>query len=138
MLGICLTRWCFTSYTSLNKEKFMDIVDIVEKQRKFFESHITLDYRFRINALKKLKKAIIDNESKIEEALKADLGKSVFEGFMCEVGMTLSEITFMIKNLKKLMRKKIRFFLYILQFLVLSFLLVDPTFHLKNILKYFL
>ena len=85
----------------------MDIVDIVEKQRKFFESHITLDYRFRINALKKLKKAIIDNESKIEEALKADLGKSVFEGFMCEVGMTLSEITFMIKNLKKLMKKKI-------------------------------
>ncbi|MBQ9790359.1 MAG: aldehyde dehydrogenase family protein, partial [Clostridia bacterium] len=84
----------------------MGIEKIVKLQREFFDTHATLDYRFRIEALKKLKKAIEENENKIAAALKSDLGKSGFESFMCEVGMTLSELSFMIKNLKKLMRKK--------------------------------
>ena len=84
----------------------MEIQELVNKQREFFGTGATLDYKFRIDALKKLKAAIVENESKIMQALKSDLGKSDFESFMCEVGMTLSEITFMIKNLKKLMKKQ--------------------------------
>ena len=37
-------------------------------------------------------------EKEINEALKADLGKSAFEGYMCETGMVLSELSYMIKH----------------------------------------
>ena len=84
----------------------MDIVKLVSSQREFFSSGKTLDYEFRINALKKLKKVILEKQDKITQALKADLGKSAYESFMCEIGLTISEITFMIKHLKKFMKPK--------------------------------
>ncbi len=49
--------------------------DIVEKQRSFFLTHATRDVKFRLAALKKLKKAIQEWEPRIAEALMADLGK---------------------------------------------------------------
>lgn len=82
----------------------MNINSIVDKQREFFKSGKTLDYKFRIEQLKKLRNAIKTKEEKILEALKNDLGKSYYEGYMCEVGMTLSELSYMIKNLKKFMK----------------------------------
>ncbi len=77
------------------------ISELAAKQRKYFESGETLPLNFRIAALKKLYSAIKSHEDAVYAALKSDLGKSDFEGFMCEVGMTLSEITYMIKNIKK-------------------------------------
>ena len=56
--------------------------------------------------LNRLYKSIKDNEKAILEALNKDLGKSEYEAFMCEVGMVLSEISFMLKNLKKLTKKR--------------------------------
>ena len=53
---------------------------------------------FRIQALKKLKDCIIRHENEISAALKNDLGKSAFEGYMCEIGIVLSEITYMLKH----------------------------------------
>ena len=47
---------------------------LVEKQRQFFLTHVTRDVKFRLQALKKLKKTIIEWEPKICEALMADLG----------------------------------------------------------------
>ncbi len=41
-------------------------------------------------------------EGELLAAMEEDLGKSDFEGFMCEVGGVLSEISFLIKNLKRL------------------------------------
>ena len=55
----------------------------------------------RIEALKKLKSIIKENEEKISEALFLDLGKSKFEAFTTEIGVLYLEINFALKNIKK-------------------------------------
>lgn len=82
-------------------EQKLYIENILKQQRSFFKSAATLPVEFRIDALKKLQNAIIENEDKINQAIKADLGKSDFESYMCETGMTLAEITHMLKNVRK-------------------------------------
>ena len=85
----------------------MNIDEILVKQRELFESGKTIDVKFRIEMLKKLYKAVKNNEAEINSALKADLGKSDFEGFMCEVGLSLTEISYMIRHTKGFSRKKL-------------------------------
>ncbi len=79
----------------------MEITEILEAQRAFFHSGATLDVAFRIAHLKKLYAAIQAQEAQINEALRADLGKSGFEGYMCEVGMVLSELSHMIRHVRR-------------------------------------
>ena len=82
----------------------MEIQDIVKKQREFFESNKTFSYSFRKQSLLKLKSVILKYKDEICNALNKDLGKSNTESYMCEVGMTLSEISYMLKHMKKYMR----------------------------------
>lgn len=84
----------------------MDIESVFRKQKLYFATGKTLDYKFRLNALKKLKKAIQQNEKAINEALWKDLHKSEFESYMTEVGFVLEEIGYHIKHLKKWMKPK--------------------------------
>ena len=79
---------------------------ILEKQKQFFRSGATLSVESRVEMLKKLYDTIKENKKEIAIALQQDLGKSEFESFMCETGMVLSEITYMIKNTAKLAAKK--------------------------------
>ncbi|MBO5369565.1 MAG: aldehyde dehydrogenase family protein, partial [Clostridia bacterium] len=80
--------------------------EILEKQRKYFESGKTLPVKFRIEMLKKLYELVKQYETEISDALKKDLGKSDFEGFMCEIGLTLTEISYMIRHVKKFASEK--------------------------------
>ncbi len=84
----------------------MDIKEIVSKQREYFKNGATLPVEFRIDSLKKLYATVKQHENDIAAALKFDLGKSNFESFMCEIGMVLSEIGYMVKHLKKFASKK--------------------------------
>ena len=77
-----------------------------EKQRKFFATGATLDVSFRIAAMKKLYKALQENEQAIAQALHSDLGKSAQESFLCETGMTLSEISYLLKHIRSFAREK--------------------------------
>lgn len=79
----------------------MNIQELVTKQREFFQTHQTIDVNYRISYLKKLRDSIYAHESEIHTALKKDLGKSETESFMCEVGMTLSELSYQIKHIRK-------------------------------------
>lgn len=79
---------------------------IVDTQRDFFYSGVTLDINYRINALKKLKSYILHHETEISEAIKKDLGKSHFESYMCETGLVLSEISYMLKHIHSYARDK--------------------------------
>ena len=79
---------------------------LCEAQRDFFECGKTLPVKFRLQALKDLQKAIKTREKEILAALRADLGKSEYEGYMCEVGLALSEIRFMLKHVKKFAKEK--------------------------------
>lgn len=83
-----------------------DINNILEQQKKFFQSGATLSVDFRIQMLKKLKNALKLYEQEIASALNADLGKSDFESFMCETGLALSEIGYMIKNVRRFSKEK--------------------------------
>lgn len=77
-----------------------------EKQRKFFATGATLDVSFRIAALKKLYQVLQENEQAIAQALHSDLGKSAQESFLCETGMTLSEISYLLKHIRSFAREK--------------------------------
>ena len=79
---------------------------VLEKQRKFFLDGKTLPLDFRLEKLKLLRSSIKRHEKDITAALHEDLGKSEFEGFMCEAGLVISEISFMIKNLRKFAAEK--------------------------------
>ena len=78
-----------------------EILSIIESQRAYFKSGKTLDIKYRLKFLKLLHSAIKNNLDIIHEGLKKDLGKSASESYMCETGFALSELSYMIKNLKK-------------------------------------
>ncbi len=84
----------------------MNITEIVQAQRTFFRTGETLPIKYRLQALKTLKKAIQTHEKELLDALHTDLGKSAAEGYMCEVGLTLSEISYISKHLRRWARNK--------------------------------
>ncbi len=83
-----------------------EIHALLLRQREYFNSGATLSVKNRTEMLKRLYREIESREEQIMAALKADLGKSDFEAYMCEIGMTLSEISHMIKNTKKYAKPK--------------------------------
>lgn len=87
----------------MNKEQ---IHSIVEKQREFFDSGATKSVDVRIGYLKKIKSYIIQNEALIAAALKADLGKSAYESYLCEIAVVIAEVNYMLKHIRKLTKKR--------------------------------
>lgn len=81
--------------------------NILKKQQAFFKSGQTLPIKNRLLYLKKLKKAIKNNETEITRALYLDLGKSSTESYMCEIGLSLGEISYFLKKLKKIAKDKV-------------------------------
>ena len=84
----------------------MKAQQIVKEQRDFFYSKQTLLYAFRKEQLLRLRKSIHKYESELKEALYKDLNKNETESFFAEIGQVLTEITFLLKHLKKLMKNK--------------------------------
>ena len=82
---------------------------IVSKQRKFFRTGKTLDVKWRIEQLKKLKQAVIDNKEELQKALYEDLGKSPFEAYLCDIGPVIAEVNEIIHGLKKWARPERHF-----------------------------
>ena len=86
--------------------KSEQISTLLEKQRKFYKSGATIPVDFRIEQLRKLYETVKKYRNEVNDALKADLGKSHYEGFMCESGLVLSEISYMIKHTKRFAKAK--------------------------------
>ena len=86
----------------------MDIKEILQSQKDFFRSGATLPVSFRLDALRRLRALIVSREDEICRALASDLGKSDYESYMCEVGLALSEISYMIRHLRKVFPGKDR------------------------------
>jgi len=74
---------------------------ILENQRKFFASGKTLDIKYRLENLKKLRSLIHIHEDDLYQALQKDFHKPYFEVLGTESRFTVAEITLMIRNLKK-------------------------------------
>lgn len=83
-----------------------EIATILAKQHAFFASGRTIPVSFRQAQLHKLKRSMLAHEKDLNEALQKDLGKSRMESYMCEVGLTLSELTWMQRHLSSLSAKK--------------------------------
>ncbi|WP_017753949.1 aldehyde dehydrogenase [Calidifontibacillus oryziterrae] len=73
---------------------------LVVEQKNFFRSNKTKDISFRIEALKKLKTAIKNNEKLLMAALKTDLNKSEFDAYTTEIGIIIAEINFTLRHLQ--------------------------------------
>ncbi|MBP5313791.1 MAG: aldehyde dehydrogenase family protein, partial [Eggerthellaceae bacterium] len=82
---------------------------LVEKQRSFFRSGMTLDVKWRIDQLKKLKAAIIAHTNDIQQALNADLGRSAAEAYFCDIGTVILEINEAIRGVRRWARPETHF-----------------------------
>ena len=76
------------------------MMQVKAEQEMFLRSGITLDVKFRIKQLKRLKEAIKAHDVLIYDALKKDLNKPVFESYVTELGSIYGEIDYMIKHVK--------------------------------------
>ena len=83
-----------------------EIQGLLGKQRAFYRSGATIPVRFRIEQLKRLYAAVKKYENEINDALQSDLGKSHYEGFMCESGLVLTEISYMIRHTRRFARRR--------------------------------
>lgn len=103
----------------------MQIEALIQAQRKFFASGKTLDVGFRIRMLTRLEQSILKYEQELNEAIHADLGKSAAEAYMCEIGLTLSELRYMRSHVRGWSRDR-RVLSPLAQFHAKSFTVQEP------------
>ena len=103
----------------------MDVKALLERQRAYFLSGATRSPAVRVLMLDRLYREIKKLEPEINAALEADLGKSASESYMCETGLTLSEISYMKKHLRKFSERK-RVHTPLAQFPSRSYILKEP------------
>lgn len=82
---------------------------IVEAQRRFFRSGATLDVKWRITQLRRLKAAVINSERELEQALGEDLGRCAVEAYLCDIGPVIVEINEIIRSLRRWARPERHF-----------------------------
>ncbi len=83
-----------------------EIRQLLTRQRAFYRTGATIPVDFRLAQLRRLQAEIKSREADIAAALRSDLGKSPCEGYMCEVGLVLSEIAYMLRHTRKLARRR--------------------------------
>lgn len=78
-----------------------EIQQVVLAQRDFFRKGQTLDVKWRIAQLKRLRRAVLSYEQEFEQALAADLGRSAVEAYLCDILPTVTEIDETIRGLRR-------------------------------------
>ena len=76
-----------------------NILDVINKQRNYFQNGNTFNVKNRIEFLDKLYNVIRNNTTLIYNALQLDLGKNEDEAYTCEIGLLLNEISYIKNNL---------------------------------------
>ena len=84
----------------------IDLKKLLAKQRIFFNSGRTKDIAFRKEKLESLYAILREYEGAVLDALKQDLSKSAYEGYMTEYGIICEEIRFTIKHVPKWARPR--------------------------------
>ena len=82
-----------------------EIQSILQRQRAFFESGATRSVEARLEKLRSLRAKMQEREEDIAAALRRDLGKSGPESYMCESGLAMSEISWLLKHTRKLAKE---------------------------------
>ena len=99
--------------------------EIVEAQRTYYMEGKTRALSARIDALNRLEQSILTYEQELYQALRSDLGKSRAESYMCEVGLTLSELRYVRRHVKSWIRNR-RVHTPLAQFHAASFTVQEP------------
>lgn len=85
---------------------FMEIQEIVSRQKSFFKTQQSKNIKFRKMYLEKLRDVITRNEDLLYEAIYKDFGKSKFDTFTTEISFILNDIHYYLKNLNALSKPK--------------------------------
>ena len=78
----------------------------LQKLKSFFATGATKEYSFRKEALQKLRKAVLQHEDDLMNALYTDLKKNKEEAWITEIGFLLAEIRHTLKHLRHWMKPK--------------------------------
>ena len=84
----------------------MDIRQLTESQRAYFNTGATRPAAFRRQALERLRAALWEHEEELNAALLADLNKAPAESYFTETGMVLEELRFQLKHFEKWARPR--------------------------------
>lgn len=84
----------------------MDLSDLVQKQKAWFQTGATQSLEARQTALKALYETVKNMEGDIARALERDLGKAPCESYLCETGLVLHEIRYHLAHVKGWMRSR--------------------------------
>lgn len=84
----------------------MEIKKLIDNQRAYFKTGVTLDVNFRIQQLKILKEAIKKKEQMLLDAIYIDLKKSRFNTITTELSHIIGEISHTIRKTPQWSRKK--------------------------------
>src|SRR5690625_227284 len=74
---------------------------IYARQKQFYQSGKSRDIKFRIDALKQLKRGIKYYEDELAEAMLADFNKQKPETYTTEIGIVYTEINHAVKHLEE-------------------------------------
>ena len=98
--------WYITFYKTMENTSTDKIISIHQAQKEYFRSGETLCVCFRKKMLKNLLDAMEKWESKLADALWADLHKSYEEAYLTEISIVTGEIRNHIRNVGKWARRK--------------------------------
>ena len=79
----------------------MDFAATIQRQRDFFRTGATRPLAFRRAQLERLAAALVRHEGALLEVLRADLGKSPFQGYSSELGLVQTEIRHALRHLRR-------------------------------------
>jgi aldehyde dehydrogenase (NAD+) len=79
---------------------FKLINDQIKAQRAYFDTDKTKEIKHRISMLKKLRSWIKKNETKIQDAVYADIKKPLGETYLFEIGPSVTELNNIIRHVK--------------------------------------
>jgi aldehyde dehydrogenase (NAD+) len=98
---------------------------ILREQKDFFASGKTLDIKYRLGNLKKLRRLILEHEQEIKDALWTDLHKPEFEVLVTETRFVIKELNLTIRRLRKWAGKR-RVWTPIVHFITHSYVIPEP------------
>lgn len=75
--------------------------EIVKSQKEFFKTGQTKGLAFRLEQLKKFKRAMVENEPHFNDAIYSDFKKGPFDTYATEMALIFHELDLVIKNLKR-------------------------------------
>lgn len=91
---------------SISNTPIEELKSIIDAQRDYFASNVTLDRKFRKEQLKKLQQALLEWEKPLCDALWADLHKSAEEAIMTELSIVSGEIKNHLSHLRCWMKSR--------------------------------